>query len=302
MQEAGLRSVALQTTKCFWPRKLVFAFLLAMSNVAEADIKIGKSPYNTFLIFITGTITDRDAQALQDISNEFEYVEPIIYLDSRGGSVSAAIQIGRLIRKYDGETVIAGKCYSSCALIFIAGVVRIIRSTSDELGLHRPYLAAAPLNRQDVEKQVPLMLSTVKSYVAEMGITENFYQQMVNTEPSQMIVYKYANYTTLVPLRDPVYDEVRVAREARKYGITTSDYRQREQETKRCGIIFDDKSKTCAEALKWGLSESVYLERKAKASCSFTLEEAMGKVLPRKLDDPVKMRCEAATRKIMLGH
>ena len=47
-------------------------------------------------------------------------------LDSRGGDVLAAIQIGRLIRKYVSITWIEFelKCYSSCALIFISDVWR----------------------------------------------------------------------------------------------------------------------------------------------------------------------------------
>jgi hypothetical protein len=275
-------------------------------SAAEAETRIDKTHPYFIGIYITGTITERDAQTFQEVSNDFEYIEPVLYLDSKGGSVSAAMQIGRLTRKYDGTTFISGSCYSSCALIFIAGVVRILPTAAQELGLHRPYLAAAPQSRENVEKQVPLMLSMVKSYVGEMGITDNFYQQMVNTEPSQIIIYNERNYEKLVPRRDPVYDEIRISYEGRKYGISTSEYRQREQEKKR--PIWDSKWETCAQALLWGLSESVYLERKDelgrgnRASRLLTFEEAIRKV-PRKLhgDDPVTLRLETCERNIMLG-
>ena len=62
--------------------------------------------------------------------------------------------------------------------------------------MHRPYLASRPQSRQVVEKQIPLMLSEVKQYIAEMGITDNFYQQMMNTEPSQMAIYGPVHPTT----------------------------------------------------------------------------------------------------------
>jgi hypothetical protein len=119
------------------------------------------------------------------------------------------------------------------------------------LGLHRPYLASVPQNRQAVEKQVPLMLSQVKQYVAEMGITDNFYQQMVNTEPAQMVVYGTASdaelaearklgmpawpsYTKLVPEYDPVYQEVEISYSARRHGVTTSEMRRREIDAEEC--------------------------------------------------------------------
>jgi hypothetical protein len=89
-----------------------------------------------------------------------------------------------------------------------------------------------------------------------------------------MIIYTGANYTNLVPRFDPVYDEIRVSYEARKYGITTDEFRKREQETKRCGDVWNTKWETCAEAIRWGLSETVYLERNAQASCTITFEEA----------------------------
>src|ERR1700737_1956797 len=127
------------------------------------------------------------------------------------------------------------------------GMWRVI-DPEGSLGLHRPYLASIPQKREIVEKQVPLMLSQVKQYVAEMGITDNFYQQMVNTEPAQMVVY-YAmdlaegnamglptrvNYTKLIPEYDPVYQEVETSYDARWYGVTTSEMRQREIDAEVC--------------------------------------------------------------------
>lgn len=71
--------------------------------------------------------------------------------------------------------------------------------------------------------------------------------------------------------------EIEIASEARKYGITTSDMRQREQDLENCGNPFEDLTRydNCAEAIKWGLSERVYLSRKAKseAECQLSTEE-----------------------------
>ena len=307
------RQFGQHSRQALWGGNIVFVSLLAMTLAAKADIQIKRDGDSAISVWFTGIITEQDAKSVQDISGQLE--NPSVrdfWLDSKGGDVSAAIKIGRLIRKYDGQTLIAqnGKCYSSCALIFIAGVHRV---NFGELGLHRPYLASAPQSRETVEKQVPLMLSMIKSYVAEMGVTDNFYQEMVNTDPSQMLIFYWSQDSKkLVPENDPVYAEIETARDARKYGITTSEMRQREQDTKSCDdrfIISTDSSRwlVCTEAVRWGLSERVYRERQAKLDggvCEISEEEReTWKKTPRRLRSalPLVVRIETCQRDIMLG-
>lgn len=78
---------------------------------------------------------------------------------------------------------------------------------------------------------------------------------------------------------DPTYDELRVAREARTYGITTDEYRCRYAEAEQTCVasplgfprnmdIDSEESKAyfsardeCQQAIYWGLSRSVYRNR-----------------------------------------
>lgn len=53
------------------------------------------------------------------------------------------------------------------------------------------------------------MLSRIKQYISEMGITDNFYEQMINTDPTKMVIYR-GDYTNLVPKEDPEYEESRL--------------------------------------------------------------------------------------------
>jgi ATP-dependent protease ClpP protease subunit len=128
---------------------IIAMLFLAATLTAKADIKLNDDIGNAY---ITNTITERDAKEFQEFLKRLNYVFDSVSLNSTGGSVSAAMQIGRLVRKYNGETNISGKCYSSCALIFIAGVRR---KSLGELGLHRPYFAAAPQSRETLETQAP---------------------------------------------------------------------------------------------------------------------------------------------------
>jgi hypothetical protein len=304
---------------------------------AQADLRILKrSP--TLEVSISGTIVERDARAFEALSQELERTVPYVKLDSIGGDVDAAMRIGRLIRKYEGHTIIErepapgdvvgrdnANCYSSCALIFIAGVARFVNSSGGQLGLHRPYFVSAPQDRQVLEKKVPLMLSQIRQYITEMGITQNFYEQMVNTEPSQMVVYGnpnvelkdynravgirtvVGNWTKLVPAHDPVYEEIVTSYDARRYGVTTLEMRKRESEADAClkkHLNVRDWN-ACAQAARWGLSERVYGDRDKQAlTCWHDEDTKFLQTIPTKerKDHPVWIKRETCVRNIMLGH
>lgn len=283
------------------------ASFFAATIVAKAEVRIDRSAEAFIELSIFGAVTERDAKAFAELSRELEYKNAFVDLNSDGGSVSSAMQIGRLIRKYDATTTVPenGKCYSSCALIFIAGVER---RNFGQVGLHRPYFAAAPQSRETIEKQVPLMLSMVKSYIAEMGVTDNFYQQMVNTQPSNVAIYNGKDIERVVPNVDPAYEEIEISYKARRYGVTTSEIRQRQQDWKSC-IKAIPYNYNCIGSAVWGLSERVYVERdkKAKTECFQDRQlESDNKTLmaiPRKArqDHPITIRREICERNIMLG-
>jgi len=275
---------------------------------ARSDFQVVIRTDEKLTVRISGTISGGDSKALQELSAELERGPYFtVDLESKGGDVVAAMEIGRFIRKYEGTTFIGesnygAKCYSSCALIFIAGVLRL---SDGELGLHRPYLASAPQIRQVVEKQVPLMLSQIKQYITEMGITDNFYERMVNTEPSRMATYNMEDSLSLVPERDPVNEEIGIAYQARHYGTTTSEMRKRVLASEECfkrpayiGTV------ACYNAALWGVSERAYLERYKKAEeCRLRdIDVKFLQGLPRKerSDHPLVIKRETCERSVML--
>lgn len=279
---------------------VLVALGFASTPPAVADVQVRHRDDYQSLVDISGEITNQDVRAFNNIVRQLKNRTLAIRLNSPGGDVLAAMQIGRTIRKLDGKTVvpIGSKCYSSCALIFISGVTR---GNYGELGLHRPFLASAPLNRQAIEDQYPEILVQIKRFVSEMGITDDFYQQMVNSEPSEMVIYTDENYTSLVPTDDPVYQEISVAYWARLYGVTTLALRQRRIDSERCGSNW-----TCREAIMWGVSERVYLERESMMNACNDLSEEDQLVLkdaPRgqEMDHPLTLQIEACMRKVMLG-
>lgn len=194
--------------------------IIVSTEPLHADVNIERHNNGSVWIDIVNTISKNDANYIAQRSPDFENasVDVRVRLSSSGGDVDAAMQIGRIIRTNEASVSVGqnAKCYSSCALLYIAGVRRVNFGT---IGLHRPYLSAAPQSRQAIERGVPLMLQQLKGYVQEMGLTDNFYQEMVNAEPSNIKLYVGDNINRLVPETDPTYDEIQISYRARRYGI-----------------------------------------------------------------------------------
>jgi hypothetical protein len=181
---------------------LVFLIGIVFWTSASADAYLSSNSPLRISIEITGDITQRDLAFFRSQSKDLKFKQLRVWLNSPGGDVVAAMEIGRIIRSVDGVTDIPlnKRCYSSCALIFIAGVKRF---NYGELGLHRPYFASAPLGREQIEKQAPIMRAAVKTYVAEMGITDSFFERMYSTDPSNIEVLRGDQSQKIVPFRDP---------------------------------------------------------------------------------------------------
>jgi ATP-dependent protease ClpP protease subunit len=293
-------------SRYLWGLSALFLGLTTLD--AQADMRVSNEDINSMRIEITGVISEQDASTLAALSERLARKPATIYLDSKGGDVFAAMKIGRIIRAYEGSTWNRAICYSSCALIYIAGVTRL--NFFAEIGLHRPYLASSPLSRETIEKQMPIMLARVKSYVAEMGISNTFYEQMIVTEPSKMIVYKGEAIKKIVPTEDPVWEELATAANARTYGITTLEMRERFEDMKRCPN--DKNNSTCHWATLWGLSERVYTQRydKAKRKCQFSENERFNEEetkifwdtpTKKRLDLPFYVQFQTCMRSIMRG-
>jgi hypothetical protein len=124
---------------------LVFSVscLLASTRRSLADVQINKATESLTALEIFNTISKNDADYVSQHEISFRGKTLHVYLDSPGGNVEAAEKIGHIIRKYEAWVFVRSnaKCFSSCALIFIAGSRR---TNLGVVGLHRPYLSSAP--------------------------------------------------------------------------------------------------------------------------------------------------------------
>ena len=103
-----------------------------------ADISTDTLEDGTALITITGTISPGDNRSFLNAALRFE--KAIVILDSPGGSLQPALEIGRAINLKGYLTFVPDNaiCASSCALIWLAGEIRFL-SPRAQLGFHASY-------------------------------------------------------------------------------------------------------------------------------------------------------------------
>ncbi|MFL1449276.1 hypothetical protein ACI77O_12845 [Pseudomonas tritici] len=133
----------------------------------------------------------------------------IVYFNSAGGDLTAAEELGRLIRakgfatqigkmSADSKRIEKGVCESACPIAFVGGKFRLLDTDTGHLGVHRFYLAKQGRWASDSK----LLFSAerdLKAYLDEMGIDPEFFEVMMKTpiERIQPIKQRSAYYWKL---------------------------------------------------------------------------------------------------------
>lgn len=128
-------------------------------------------------IFLDGIIDDGAPSRLERFLARRDVSGAVVYLNSQGGSLTAAMALGRLVRAAGFEThvgaraadtgsLLAGVCLGACPFVLAGGVKRQLEAGS-LLGVHRaedriPEPDESPLQRRSRFESL--------NYLAEMGI------------------------------------------------------------------------------------------------------------------------------------
>ena len=143
-----------------------------------------------FTLSIDGKITaatmDEVRNLLVDRRKNWQKIVGVRYeINSPGGSVSAAIAIGRMFRTEKISLLVDDNCVSACVLILAGAVERLI-ATSARVGIHRPYLETTPqqnLAPEQVKNTYSGMLQAMRAYLKEMNVSERLADDTLKTEP-----------------------------------------------------------------------------------------------------------------------
>ena len=96
------------------------------------------------VLHLSGRVVDSDWAAWKDAMSEFDgKIQYVVFHHSPGGDSRTGRSIGQEIRKRGFKTVVAGRCVSACANMFLGGVERYFSATLNErpktLGFHGSY-------------------------------------------------------------------------------------------------------------------------------------------------------------------
>lgn len=147
---------------------------------------------NASIIYLSGFIDrnmlDQFKRTLDDESLSKKSF-PAIALDSAGGDLEIAVELGKLLREKKAS-VFVGKwsgseenefkpavCYSACNFVFIGGRWRYL-DEDQKFGTHRFFSANQKVEATNVEQQAQAYSGYLLDYTNEMGISSEFLIKM----------------------------------------------------------------------------------------------------------------------------
>lgn len=155
------------------------------------------------VLAVTGTIDVGSAERFRtEVEGYREYIKTVA-LDSPGGSVNDALEMGKLIRESGFTTSVAdgALCASSCPLIFAGGTTRLATAKS-AIGVHQIYavveaaslpvgLQAAGAAMSDAQKTT----ATITRYLTESGVDPALWLHALETPPNRLYYLDAAELT-----------------------------------------------------------------------------------------------------------
>jgi len=180
---------------------LVFASSVTGAEIVSYVIKHPVYNIKVSQIFLDGEIVDGDYEkylrVYQNVNSQNVVVSQL-NLESGGGLVDDGLKIGRHVRRHAISTNIERhkNCFSSCALIFLAGIVAV---NGGKLGVHRSYLkSGSKLSFSQMEKTLSENHSEVTDYLRELRLPEKIIQNFLNTSSADMtLIKKILRYDSL---------------------------------------------------------------------------------------------------------
>jgi hypothetical protein len=174
-------------------RIIIFIAIIMVSNGTLAHITFSEQPgkKGLLMVFLDDEVTQSDVMALTKATGEMDKrygSEWVILakLNSRGGSITAALQIGRLLRNKRAMATVdaSAVCLSSCVYI-LAGATN--RAVDGHVGIHRPYEPDGKERSQTSQKKKYQGLEReIKMYLSEVNIPLRLYDDALYISPGAL--------------------------------------------------------------------------------------------------------------------
>lgn len=130
-----------------------------LTNVTEDVIAykggrfvIARSSNGACIVALQGIISKDAASRFDDViqrSASLGCSNPFLLLESPGGLLFDALDLGIEIRRAGFRTITRSACASACAFIFLGGTERILVGSLAKIGIHQPARGVGPNRRCD---------------------------------------------------------------------------------------------------------------------------------------------------------
>ncbi len=111
-----------------------------------------------------------------------------VELDSPGGDVVEALEMGRAINRHLAMTLVrpGRECVSACVFILMAGAVHTPLNGA-EIGVHRPLLVSwTHMDADEAHARFNGLMAYLRDYFRELGISDDAYRTMMGTDSFDM--------------------------------------------------------------------------------------------------------------------
>lgn len=195
-----------------FPFLMVFCLMITLActdtfpAVASVDFVTGPNTGSS-AILINGTIDEKTLEEFTKAAEDARMKQPenmkqaqwplAIVLNSLGGSVPDAMEIGEIIRRKGFPTLVSqgDECDSACVLILAAGVQRVAMG---RVGIHRPHFDEklfAQLGQTEAREKYAQMEESVRKYLSHMGMPDTLYAAMLRVSSDDA---RYLSHEELV--------------------------------------------------------------------------------------------------------
>lgn len=209
---------------------------------------------NVCNVVFQGPIVHADISRITSLIQKTQKQAKIIYIDSAGGDVMAALQIGRVFRSAEKLALVVpagSKCNSSCVFLLAGARSRIVLGT---VGIHRPYSTnTGSFTYQETQKRINKLEAEIKTFLHEMNVAEDLYLQMRTVPPENMKILSDEELVRFGLTKvDPVQEEVSDSNKAMEYGLSKVEYLKRKKVVgTKCNALLPDYVawESCAEEI-----------------------------------------------------
>ena len=248
--------------------RIVLLLVVTLSLQAQADLSYTPGTLRSSgsgvvpKIKVHGEIRESDAAqfpslvaAAKESARNLGFQTPnrtsvLIELDSRGGSIRAALSLGRQIRAANPLSVNVqngASCISACVMLLAGGTARLVEGS---VGIHRPYLdddrAFTP---EQQKRNYAAIERDVKEYLASVNVPTSLYDTMFRIPPEKVRFLNERELQTLgLNEDDPFHKEAVDAQNANSAGLSKSEYQRRQSTCARSKSM--DEATECYKRLQ----------------------------------------------------